>query len=251
MTYVEKEIANQRLYAIIGGIGIIIMAIAAGISYGFVFNSLVVQGDMVITIQNILASSGLFTAGIFGWLIILICDIVVAWSLYVFLRPIHKQLSLLAAWFRLVYTCILGIAIANLIIVSILTNNIDAFTNDLSPFVNVFLEAFVGIWSIGLILFGGHLLLIGYLAYHSKAIPQFISFLLMLAALSYLIIHLFYSFLPQWNAFTASMETVLTIPMIIGESGFGLWLLIKGGKAPLVEGKEENQIRNGLLTNAK
>lgn len=91
---------------------------------------------MIATLENISTSKGLFTAGIFGWLVIVICDIVVA-------------------------------------------------------------RAF----SIN-----------GYTALLSKAIPEPISFLLLIAAASYIVIHLFYSFLPQLDPFTAPIEAILAIP---------------------------------------
>lgn len=234
MTYVKVEQSDQRSSALTGGITIMIMAIAAAFSYGFVFESLVVQGDTSTTFQNILSSKGLFTAGIFGWLIILICDIVAAWSFYLFLKPLHKNLSLLASWLRLTYAGILGIAILNLLIVSILVNSADPFlaTNDLPGLVNIFLEAFEMMWSIGLILFGGHLMIVGYLAFQSGNIPKLISILLLIASFAYMVIHACYTFLPQWNAFTSGLEVVLTIPMVLGELGFGIWLLFKGGKVP-------------------
>lgn len=100
---------------------------------------------------------------------------------------------------------------------------------------NAFLEAFEMIWFIGLVVFGGHLLLIGYLTFQSGKVPKVISILLSIAAFSYMIIHICYTFFPQWNAFTSTLEAVLTIPMILGELGFGIWLLFKGGLATRTE----------------
>ena len=90
------------------------------------------------------------------------------------------------------------------------------------------------IWSIGLIIFGGHLMIVGYLTFRSENIPKLISILLLIASLAYITIHVCYTFLPQLNAFTSVLEAVLTFPMVLGELGFGIWLLFKGGKVPLV-----------------
>ena len=239
MTNLEKERSNQRTVAIAGGIAIIIMALAAGFSYGFVLEQIAIQGDTDATFQNLLSSEGLFIAGIAGWLVILLCDIVVAWSLYIVLQPLHKNLSLLAMLLRFAYAGILGIAILNLIIVTILINNRASFlTTDSFPVMaNVFLIAFEMTWWIGLIIFGAHLLIVGYLAFQSDFIPKLVSILLWIAALAYMLIHAFYFFLPHWNAFTSVLEAVLTIPMVFGELGFGIWLLMKGGKSSDVRDK--------------
>ncbi|MBW7475736.1 DUF4386 domain-containing protein [Paenibacillus oenotherae] len=234
MTISVEERSNQRNSALTAGISLIIMAIAGFFSYGFVHGSLVVQGDASATFNNIAASSTLFKGAIFGWLIILIADILVAWALYVFLEPIHKSLSLLGAWLRLAYSTILGIAILNLLVVQLLLRH----TNDSSSFeigqtqslVMLFMEAFEAIWSIGLIVFGGHLLIVGYVALQSEGIPKTISILLLLASIGYMVIHLGKTFLPHDDGVIAILNFVFIIPMTAGELGFGIWLLLRGGK---------------------
>lgn len=175
MTHLEKEQSYFRKSSLTTGLSLIIMAFAAFFSYSLVLGSLVVQGDASTTLNNIMSSNAFFNAGILGWLIILICDIVVAWGFCIFLRPLNKDLSLLGAWLRLIYTSILGISILSLIILSIVTNSQDYFslfeTNQLQAIVMILLETFETTWSVGLIIFGGHLMIVGYLAFKSDTIP--------------------------------------------------------------------------------
>lgn len=89
---------SLRQAAIVAGGAIIIMALAAGFAVSFVFESVIVPGDATATANNIKASEMLFRIGIFSWLIIFICDVLAAWGLYVFLKPVNKSLSLLTAW---------------------------------------------------------------------------------------------------------------------------------------------------------
>ncbi|MDF2652631.1 MAG: hypothetical protein K0Q73_8436 [Paenibacillus sp.] len=231
-----KELSNERKSALTAGISLIIMALAAFFSYGFVHGSLVVNGDASTTFNNIMSSNSLFKAGILGWVIILISDIVVAWALYIFLKPINKNLSLLGAWLRLAYSTILGIAIMNLIFVMLLsrhTNHLSSFKiEQTQSFMMLFLEAFESIWSIGLIVFGGHLLIVGYVALKSDSIPKVFSILLLLASIGYIVIHLSKTFLSQYEGVIAILNLVFTMPMIVGELGFGIWLLLRGGKLP-------------------
>jgi len=118
-----KVLSDLRKSALTAGISLIIMALAAFFSYGYVHESLLVQGDARATLQNVISQNMLFKAEIFGWIIILICDIVVAWSFYIFLKPMNRNLSLLGAWLRLTYATILGIAIMNLMFVLLLSNH--------------------------------------------------------------------------------------------------------------------------------
>lgn len=171
----------------------------------------------------------LFKAEIFGWVIILISDILVAWAFYIFMKPIHKNLSLLGAWFRFTYTAILGIAILNLLFVLHLSNSL-SISDQLQAQVMLYLAAFDSIWSIGLVVFGGHLLIVGYVALKSNSIPKIISILLLIAGIGYIIIHLSKTFLPQYDGVISTLNLIFTVPMIAGELGFGLWLLYRGGK---------------------
>lgn len=226
----------ERKSALTAGTLLIILALAAFFSYGFIHGSLVVKGNASATFHNILSSISLFKAEILGWIIVLISDIVVAWALYLFLKPIHQALSLLGAWLRLIYSSILGIAILNLIIVLLLSghaNDLSLFTIEKTPLLMMlFLEAFESIWSIGLIIFGGHLLIVAYVAFLSDSIPKVISILLLLASIGYIAIHLSKTFLSHDDGIIAILTLIFTMPMIVGELGFGIWLLLKGGKLP-------------------
>ncbi|MGG4492915.1 DUF4386 domain-containing protein [Brevibacillus reuszeri] len=227
---------SERKSAVIAGTSIIIMALAAFFSYGFVHESLVVTGDASTTYTNITTSISFFKGEIFGWLIILISDIIVAWALYIFLKPINKSLSLLAAWLRLIYSTILGIAILSLIVVLLLATDSTGLSvikiEQVQSFMLLFLQAFEAIWSIGLIVFGAHLLMIGYVALQSSSIPKVISILLLLASIGYIIIHLSKTFFTQYDSLIAILNLVFMLPMVAGELGFGIWLLVKGGKLP-------------------
>ncbi|MDF2713367.1 MAG: hypothetical protein K0R28_292 [Paenibacillus sp.] len=239
MTASVKQLSYQRKSALTAGISLIIMALAAFFSYGFVHESLVVQGEASTTYNNLVSSTHLFQAEILGWVIIAIADILVAWAFYVFLQPINKSLSLLGAWLRLIYTAILGMAILCLIIVLLLssqTSYISSFTiEQIQAIMMLFLDAFESMWSIGLIVFGGHLMVVGYLACKSDRIPKVIGILLLLASIGYMVIHLGETFAPQYDGAISILNLVFMVPMIAGELGFGIWLLIRGGMKPLLD----------------
>ncbi|OZQ79021.1 DUF4386 domain-containing protein [Paenibacillus odorifer] len=236
MAISEKDLSNQRKSALTAGISLIIMTLASFFSYGFVHGTLVVQGDASATFINIVSSNNLFKGEILGWIIIMIADILVAWAFYVFLEPVNKNLSLLGAWLRLTYSAILAISILTLIFVLLLTGNTNGFSTltieQTQAFMMLFLDAFQFIWSMGLVVFGGHLLIVGYVALKSDVIPKVISILLLLASIGYIIIHLSKMFLPQYEAVITTLNFIFTIPMIVGELGFGIWLLLRGGKIP-------------------
>lgn len=229
---------SQRQAAIIAGVALVLMAVVAGFAYGFVFTTLVVPGNAIATAQNITHSEQLFRAGILGWLIILILDVFVAWAVYIFLKPAHKHLALLTAWLRLVYASMLGVAVLNLVYALVLVRGADSVKafepHQISAQVLFFLNAFSGMWSLSLIVFGCHLLVLGYVAFTSGFIPKIFGVLLILASLCYLLTNGATLLYPHYEQYKATVEMFLSAPMAIGELAFGVWLWAKGGKTRAV-----------------
>jgi len=226
---------SQRQAAIVAGVAILIMAVAAVVATDLALGRLVVPGDAAATFHNIQASEMLFRTGIFSWLIILVCDVLAAWGLYVFFKPVNKSLSLLTAWLRLVYAAILGTALAHLIRALLLVRG-DAALADmgvkrLQAHVLLSVQAFDGTWSLGLVVFGLHILMLGYLAFKSGYTPKIFGVLLMIAFLGYVLIHSAHVLVPGYENSIKIIEWILLIPMVVGEVGLAVWLLIKGGKS--------------------
>ena len=226
-----------RQAALVTGIAIIIMALAAVFAMDVVPGELIVPGDAAATTGNIQNSALLFRAGVFSLLIILICDVLAAWGLYIILKPVNSALSLLTAWFRLVYVAILGTALNNYITVLLLTGGENYLTllgpDQLRAQVMVLLNAFNDTWSMGLIVFSLHILLLGYLVLKSGYIPKTFGILLLLAFLGYALAHSINLLLPDSESIQRLIGWIFIIPMVVGEVGLGVWLLIKGVKIKL------------------
>ena len=167
----------------------------------------------------------LFRLGILSFVIVAILDVVVAWALYVLLKPVNKNVSLLAAWFRLVYSVIFGIALVNLYQVLELLSGSDYLKvlepNQLYAESMVSLVAFNSVWMIGLVFFGIHLSILGYLTFKSGYVPKTLGILLVIAGLGYIIDSFAIFLLPNYQPTIAAVT-------FIGEALFMLWLLFKG-----------------------
>lgn len=222
---------SPRKAAIIAGVSLLLMAVFAGFSYGYVYSGLVVAGDPEATIGNLRASGSLFKAGVAGWFIIFILDAVVAWMLFLFLRKVNYGYSLLIAWLRLVYTAILGGAIVNFIFILKLLKGGTAFAPELAPLQIMFhLRSFEEKWSMGLIIFGLHILMLGYLVLKSRIAHSFWGILLVIAGICYLFVHGARFLHLDFGGQLSAIEAVLTLPMALGEIGFAIWLIVRGGR---------------------
>lgn len=189
------------------------------------YPKLVVPGNAAETIKNITTNKGLFVYVIFGYLLTFICDVVVAWALYILMKPVNEQLSLLAAVFRWIYTLIALIALLNLVTVFRILNTSDYSTVFQPIGLNVqimyLLKTFKSSWYFGLIFFGIHLGLLGYLVIKSGYIPALLGVLLIITGFGYLLTTLRPYLFPTINVDFAKYT-------FYGELVFMLWLLIKG-----------------------
>jgi hypothetical protein len=218
---------SPRQASLIAGFGLLAMSLLAPFAFYFVYQGVVVQGDAARTAGNVLANEMLFRFAIGGFVVVALLDVLVAWALYVLLKPVNENLSLLAAWFRVAYAAILGIASFNLLSVLRLLSGagelavIDA--GQLDAQVVLLLNAFNDGWLVGLVFFGVHLLILGYLVYRSGFIPQILGVLLMLASVGYLADSFGKFLVPHYDANIAMFT-------FIGEVLFMLWLLFRGGR---------------------
>ncbi|RWZ58561.1 DUF4386 domain-containing protein [Halobacillus fulvus] len=219
-TFLEE----QRRPAWMAGVALLVMTLAAFYAYGYVHSSLVMYEDATATFVNLQASPRLFYSGIAAWGVILLTDLIVSWAFYAFLKPIHPTYARIVGGLRLLYTAVLAVAVWSLIASARL---VQSGAEGASAQVMESLLRFETVWSAGLIVFGIHLMMAGYVAIQARYIPKWISILLFAAGASYSVVHSLYQLVPQLDSTTATLEMVLSVPMMVGELGFGLWLLVK------------------------
>jgi len=214
----------EKNAGIIAGISLIVMAIAAGFAYGYVYTGLGNTSTDTIQ-QTINSQKPLFVAGLAAWMLIFVTDLIVSGTLYYFFRRSNRLISALTAMVRVAYTLVMGLAIIRLVgILPLLTGD------DTGVAIQANLIAFAKIWSFGLIIFGFHLLGLGYLAIKSTIVPNFLAYLLYFAGVCYVLIHSFKQMEPMAQDIIASAETMLALPMALGEMLLAFWLIYNGLK---------------------
>jgi hypothetical protein len=167
---------------------------------------------------------------------VFVADAVVAWALYIFFRRVNRDVSLLTAWFRLLYTAMSGIALLNLAIVVLLVGGADTATalgagpRDAQAL--LFLDAYRYGWAIALVCFGVHLVLLGFLVLRSDYAPSIIGILLVLAGLGYLVDSLARFLLLNYEDYSDFFTLLNFVPAVAGEFSLTGWLLLRGGKEP-------------------
>jgi hypothetical protein len=222
----EKNLSISRA-AIIAGIGLLVMALTVPFAEFKIIPDLVNSNSALKTANNIANNTFLFNVAILLIFITIVADIVVAWALYEFLKPVNRSLSLLTAWFRLLYTGVYLVAVTNLVKVYTLTKGSSYFLSNsqeqISEFILFYIKSYKYEWFFALVLFGIYLMLLGFLVLKAKYIPKVMGWLLIIAGFGYVVGHLKVFLYPNLNT-SFSMFTVL------GELVFMFWLLIRGSR---------------------
>lgn len=216
-----KKTINQRQLSKLTGISLVVMTIAAGVSMGMVYMPVFEMGETQFAEQLPEIRIPLIF-GILGWLVILICDFLVSWGLYKIYERKDKTKSKIMGILRLIYSLILMGAIFQLIRATFVTSGAEE--------VYRLLQNFQSIWQFGLIIFGMHLLYLAALVCEKKTIRQAISVLLFIAGIGYVLSNTADLFIVNYEEMRSSVEAIFILPMILGELGLAIWLLIKGGK---------------------
>ena len=219
---------SQRKVALIEGLGLLGIALLTPFAQFGVLQALVVPADAAATVNNIIASEGLFRSGIAAFLIVIMLDVVVAWGLYVLLRPVNRTLALLTAWLRLAYAAAFASALVNLLDAAQLVGGAEQSALQGEPLqaqVMSSIASFDNGWiAIALAIFGLHLLGFGFLLFRSAHFPRFLGVLVAIAGGGYLADSFTRILIPDF-AFTFSLFT------FVGEALLIFWLFwraIKG-----------------------
>ena len=190
----------------------------------WVGSKLIVFADARATATNILGHQALFQSGTTAMLISGAWYIAVTVLIYELLKPVNRTVSLLAAFFSLIGCAVGGLSCVIDLVPLVLLKGagyLSIFTvEQLQVLALVFLKVRLQANNIGLLFFGFHCLLIGYLILKSTFLPRSLGVLMVLAGLG-------------WMTFLSGpLADILTpyniMPGSLGEISLTLWLLVKG-----------------------
>lgn len=222
--------APVQTYARIGGILALISLVAGGFGEAFVPSVLIVPADATATANNIIASNSLFRVGFASYLVEGLCDVTLTMVLYALLRPVHRDLALLATFFRLVGTA--GFAVAELFYfaASAIVGGADYLktfsTDQLNTLALLSLKMSGHGAGIFMMFYGAGSVLLGYLIFRSGCLPRLLGVLLAISGVGF-VTRTFVGILAP-----AYASPILLMPAALAALALTLWLLVKGVDVP-------------------
>lgn len=220
---------SPRAYARVVGALYLLIFFVGPFAFFMGRTGVVVPGDPAATVETLLASETMFRLGIVAETVIVLVEIVVSALLYVLFRPVSRPLSLAAAFARFAQSILQAVNLFTAVPALLLLGGAGYLTVFEPALVNalvlLFLDAnafMILIWGL---LFGFHLLLLGYLVYRSGFVPSVLGILLFIGGVGYLAQSYGHILAPQYDSILSTVVIVLSIP---GELAFTVWLLWKG-----------------------
>ena len=195
----------------------------------FIGGRFIVPGDAAATAANILAHEPSFRLGVAANLIATACYLTATLLVYVLLKPVNRNVSLLAAFFSLA-GCAIGafsflFYLAPLVVLGG-AQYLSAFTEEqLRALAFMFLRFYEQASNIAFAFFGLHCFLIGYLILRSTFLPRIVGGLMVCAGLGWLT----FSFANLLSPTLARyLVPYIMAPGMLGEASLTLWLLVMG-----------------------
>jgi Domain of unknown function (DUF4386) len=226
----------QRTAAKVAGVLYLLMMVTGTFAELYARGQLIVSGDALQTVRNIVVSERLFRLGTVSNLITFAGDVVLLWALYVVLRPINRNLALLAAFWRLGECSILAvITLTDFVALRLLdgTDYLRAFdTQQLQALARLFVGVHADGYRIGTVFFGLGSSVFAYLWLKSRYIPRGLAAWGIFSSLVVAIVTLAIMVIPS---LTDIVGLSYFGPIFIFEVALGFWLVVKGIRTPIVD----------------
>ena len=216
--------ASVQGYARVGGVLLLVSLLAGGFGEFYVPTKLLVSADPGTTARNIATSASLFRLGFASYLVEAVCDVALTLIFYVLLKPVSKNLALLAAFYGLLGTAVFAFAELLYFATSLLSDGAEylkSFSLDQLQTLALLALKVSGLSAGILMVFGGvGSLVLGYLILRSGYLPRFLGALYV--GLGFVVRNFALVLAPKY-AFDW-----LLLPMTLAMLAAALWLIIRG-----------------------
>jgi hypothetical protein len=229
MTNTTGEVAQTRAARIAGAMFLFVSA--TGIFSEIFVRGSLLSGDAAQVAQNIVGSERLYRLGIAVDLITFAGVLVLVWALYLLLRPVNRDLALVAGLFRIIEAPVAAAAsIGGLIAVQSLSGAeyLEVFeAGELHALSRLARNVFGFGQDVGFIFLGLGSAVFAYLLFKSRYVPRVLAGWGVFASLFFAVYNLVIVVFPD---LVETLMYVALAPMGLYEIPLGLWLVTKGAR---------------------
>jgi len=217
---------NVQRYARVAGVLFLVSLVAGGFGEGYAPSRIIVSADAAATVANITNANFFYRLGFAAFLIESLCDITLVLIFYALLRPVSRELSLLAAFFGLVGTAVFAVGELFYIAPTLLLGNTSYLTTFSTDQINALVQLslrFASLAGMGTTAYYGMSWLVrAYLIARSGYLPKFLGVLMAIAGAGFVVRNFLLILAPAYAS------TLLLLLMFPGALILTIWLLVKG-----------------------
>jgi hypothetical protein len=204
----------------------VVLSIAGGFFGEMYVPSLMMGEDAASTAAQLRTNEGLFRLGFAAYLVEAVSDIVLAWLFYVLLKPVHRDLALLSAFFGIVSTTLFAVTKMFYFAAPMFVREspyLTAFPGDqLDAFATLFLSLYGVLSGLTMLFYGIPWVIRGYLTYQSGYLPRPLGLLMVVAGAGFIAKTVTYVLAPAYSS------DLWLAPMFFNALAVTVWMLVKG-----------------------
>jgi hypothetical protein len=220
----------MKTYGRIIGVLFLLSMICGGFGEVYVPSQLIVSGDAAATARNLQANDWLFRVGFASYLVEALCDIALALLFYYLLRPVRRDVALLAAFFGILSTALFAVAEMFYFSASLVLRNADylrAFSPEQRDVLAMLALRMYGLGGgIFMAFYGIATLLRGVLIFRSGYLPKFLGVLMVIAGAGFIVKNFTLVLAPAYSS------DLFLLPMFAAGLALTVWFLTKGVSQP-------------------
>ena len=215
---------NVQRYAKVAGVLLLVSIVAGGFGEAYAPSRLIVANDAAATVANIKSFDFTYRLGFAAFLIESFADITLALLFYALLKPVSKELSLLAAFFGLMGTALFAFAELFYLAPTLLLTGGQwkAFSTDQ---INELVLVSLKFYQFAAMIFSGYYgiawVVRAYLMFRSGYLPKFLGVLMSIGGIGFLTRNFLLVLAP---AYASPLLLMLLFP---GALVLMVWLLVK------------------------
>lgn len=217
---------DLQKYARAAGVLFLFSLIGGGLGEFYIPGRIIVAGDAAATAHNVITSNQLFRLGFATYLIEALCDIALSLVFYVLLRPVNKNIALLAAFVGLVSTAVFAVFELFYFLPAHILGGASYLKTFSPEQLNTLALFSLNIYGLGASLFmafyGTGMLIRGYLIYRSRYLPKFLGVLVALAGAGFIAKNFALVLAPHFPS------DYFLIGMPVAALAMAFWFLFKG-----------------------
>lgn len=221
MNMIETSVKTYSL-----AVGIFLLLTMLGGWFGELYvPSQIMRGDAAEIAAQLKQNESLFRLGFAAYLVEAFSDLVLAWLFYVLLRPVHRELALLSAFFGIVSMSLFAVTKMFYFSAPLFLKSkfLSAFsTEQVEGLAGAFLSLYGGLSGLFMLFYGTAWIIRGYLTFKSGYLPSFLGVLMAIAGCGFVAKNITKVLTPAYSS------DMLLAPMFLNVVVLAGWMLARG-----------------------